>query len=222
MKARTIVGIPTLNRLDLLTQCIDSALAGTVVPDWIMVVDNSAGAYGDAWHERYGERVDVHVMHRNLGVAASWNALAPQAAGYNLIISNDDITFAPDTIAQLLAVAESTSRAGIVSAIEGQRFSLFWLNDAAYADVGPFDEAFQMAYFEDNDYAWRLTLNRWQLALAPSAVTHVGSATIAAMTPEQMAAKHAAYAHNEAYYRRKWGGPPHAEIYSVPFGGRDR
>lgn len=218
-----VLGIPSLNRFDLLIECIDSALAGSVAPDTIYVIDNSEGQYPERWQARYRNRVMVHQASTNYGVAKSWNLLAGIARGdeARLILSNDDITFAHDTIARLLTVAESTPRAGIVSAIEGQRFSLFHLNGAAYQEVGPFDEQFQMAYFEDNDYAWRLTLARWALPVAPSAVTHVGSATIARMTPAQMAAKHAAYAHNQAYYIRKWGGPPHAEIYSVPFGGQE-
>lgn len=213
--------IPSLNRFDLLTQCIESALSGTVAPDKVYVIDNSAGGYPDRWDIPYHGRVMVHYAPENYGVAKSWNLLAGGAFGNGAqcILSNDDIVFAPDTIAELLRVATATPRAGIVSAIEGQRFSLFWLNHATWKDVGPFDEAFQMAYFEDNDYAWRLMLRGWELAIAPSAVSHVGSATLAKLSPAQMTAKHAAYAHNESYFQKKWGGPPHAEIYSTPFGG---
>jgi GT2 family glycosyltransferase len=215
-----ILGIPSLNRFDLLIQCIDSALAGSAPPAAIYVVDNSGGAYPMGWQARYEDRVLVHTSSVNLGVAASWNILRNVARlkRAQLILSNDDITFAPDTIEALIGAA--TPDAGIVSAIEGQRFSLFWLNPAFYA--GPdwaFDERFQMGYFEDNDYAWRLTLARWPLLVAPTAVSHVGSATIAAMSDAQMTAKHAAYHHNELYFQRKWGGRPHAEIYRVPFGG---
>lgn len=218
MKSKTVIGIPSLNRLDLLERCIESALAGTVVPDTIMVVDNSGGAYGTAWHERFGERVDVHTMHRNLGVAKSWNALAPQAAGYNLILSNDDIVFAPDTLAQLLAVAEATPRAGIVSAIEGQRFSLFWMSFEAYQQIGPFDEQFYPAYFEDNDYARRLTLAGWKLAVAPSEVRHGGSSTLQAYTPEQMERHHQQFRKNRDLFVRKWGGMPGQETFTTPYG----
>jgi len=218
-----VLGIPSLNRFDLLMGCIDSALAGTVAPDAIYVIDNSEGVYPERWQARYQNRVMVHQAPQNYGVARSWNLLRDIARGSEaqLIISNDDITFAPDTIERLLTVAESTREAGIVSAIEGQRFSLFWLRGQLCAgSEWAFDEHFQMAYFEDNDYAWRLTLARYTLAVAPSAVIHVGSATLAMMTPAQMTQKHAAYRHNSEYFARKWGGPPHAEIYSVPFGGQ--
>jgi len=218
-----ILGIPSLNRFDLLTACIDSALAGSVAPDTIYVIDNSAGAYPDRWQARYQNKVMVHVASENYGVAKSWNLLRDIARGSQaqLILSNDDITFAPDTIEQLLTVAEVARTAGIVSAIEGQRFSLFWLNPKLYADPAwAFDEQFQMAYFEDNDYARRLSLAGWTQPVAPSAVTHVGSATLAMMTPEQLTQKHAAWRHNEAYYQKKWNGMPGHESFTVPFGGQ--
>lgn len=210
--------IPSLNRFDLLQCCIGSALEGTVVPDDIYVIDNSKGAYPERWDKPYGGRVMVHYAPENYGVAKSWNMLAGIAFAHRAqcILSNDDIVFAPDTIERLLTVAESTPRAGIVSAIEGQRFSLFWLNPIAYQEVGRFDEQFRMAYFEDNDYAYRLKLAGWDLAVAPSAVEHFGSATLAAMTPELLTQKHAAYAHNESYYIRKWGGLPHHERFTEP------
>lgn len=216
------VCIPSLNRFDLLIQCIDSALAGTVAPDTIYVIDNSGGRYPERWQAPYRNRVMVHQAPENYGVAKSWNLLAGFAfsAGAQCILSNDDIVFAPDTIERMLAVTAQQPRAGIVSPIEGQRFSCFWLRYRAYLDVGPFDEAFRMAYFEDNDYAWRLTLKRWDLAVAPSEVGHVGSATLQQLTPAELDAKHAAYAHNEQLFARKWGGRPHHEQYTVPFGGQ--
>ena len=175
------------------------------------------------WQARYHNKVMCHTAFENYGVAKSWNMLRAVARGSQaqLIISNDDITFAPDTIERLLTVAESTPTAGIVSPIEGQRFSLFWLNpQLCRGQEWAFDEQFQMAYFEDNDYAWRLKLARWDLAVAPSDVWHVGSATLAKMTPEQMAAKHAAWVHNEKYYQVKWNGMPGKETFTIPFGGQ--
>lgn len=208
------LAIPTYRRFDLLSGCIASAMSGTLPPDRVLIIDNSGGACPPT----HGARIVLGRQPQS--VAKAWNDAASLVGSQGwLILANDDITFAPDTIERMVEVAQQEPRAGIVSPIEGQRFSCFLLRYSAYLQVGPFDEAYRMAYFEDNDYAWRLTLARWSLAVAPSAVGHVGSATIAAMTPEQMTAKHAAYAHNQDYYVRKWGGMPHAETYSTPFGG---
>lgn len=206
------VAVPTYRRFDLLADCVWSALSGTVRPDRMLIIDNSGGQCPPV------PGAEIVMGRQPQSVAKAWNDACRLVARDYIILSNDDITFAPDTIARMIAVAQQQPRDGMVSPIEGQRFSCFLIRWEAYLDIGGFDEQFRMAYFEDNDYAWRLHLARWQLAVAPSTVGHVGSATIAAMTPDQLTEKHAAYAHNQDYYLRKWGGPPHAEIYSTPFG----
>ena len=209
-----VLSIPTYKRFDLLADCIASANAGSVPPSRITVIDNSGGQCPPI------PGAEIVLGRQPQSVAKAWNdAVALTGSNGWLILANDDIAFAPDTIARMVNVAEQQPRAGIVSPIEGQRFSCFLLRYQAYLDIGPFDEAFQMAYFEDNDYAWRLKLKRWQLALALSDVRHVGSATLARLSAQEMRAKHEAYAHNESRFRAKWGGPPHAEVYTTPFGG---
>lgn len=208
------IAIPTLRRFDLLADCVWSALSGTVRPDRVLIIDNSGGQCPPV------PGAEIVQGRQPQSVAKAWNDAAQLAGGDHLILSNDDIVFAPDTIERMLAVAASVPRAGIVSPIEGQRFACFLLRWTAYLDVGPFDEAFLGAYFEDNDYAWRLECAGWSLPIAPSDVRHAGSATIRAMTPAQLTEKHRCYAHNERLYQRKWGGPPHQERWTVPFGER--
>jgi GT2 family glycosyltransferase len=212
------LGIPSFNRFDLLVRCIDSALASRVAPDVIYVVDNSGHQYPAKWQDRYAGRVLVHVAPSNYGVAKSWNILISIAPGEDIILSNDDIAFAPDTIQLLLAEAERNRRAGIVSAIEGQRFALFWLNRTAYEEVGPFDEQFYPAYFEDNDYHRRLTLAHWESPIAFSAVAHETSATYKAKDQAAQSQHHQDFRRCRELYIRKWGGLPGEEIYTTPYG----
>lgn len=208
-----VLGIPTLTRFDLLEQCIDSALAGTMIPDAVVVVDNSGG--------QCPRRPDVTylVPPHNVGVAAAWNLIARHTSDADLLISNDDIVFAPDTIERLLVAAAADPQAGIVSPIAGQRFCCFWLRQAAYQDVGPFDESFWPAYFEDNDYHRRLTLAGWGSPVAESAVAHAHSATMRAAEPAEVALHHARFRANARRFQRKWGGMPGAETLTVPYGG---
>src|SRR5687767_1373632 len=92
-----ILGIPTLCRHDLLRECIDTALASSHPPRLVYVVDNGGGfAHPD-------RRVRVVQPPVNLGVARSWNLLHKIADGVPLILSNDDIRFAPNTCAVALA-----------------------------------------------------------------------------------------------------------------------
>jgi GT2 family glycosyltransferase len=158
---------------------------------------------------------------RNLGVAAAWNWLMVEAGDAHVIISNDDTAFAPDTIARLMDAAERTPDAGTVSAIDGQKFSLFYLRRMCYDAVGPFDEAFYPAYFEDNDYVQRMTLGGWRAIAAPSDVQHQASSTRAAMSEEAQARSHQAFRRCAAYFVAKWGNLPHdGPLFDAPFGVR--
>ena len=217
-----ILGIPSLNQFDALRACIDSALSGTVAPDRVYVVDNSGGVYPPRWQDRYEGRVLAYQASHNCGVARSWNVLCGAASGdgaTGIILSNDDITFAPDTIARLLEVAEANERAATVSTIEGQRFSLLWLRLAAWQAIGPFDEQFWPAYFEDKDYDHRLLLAGWEHPIAPSAVAHRGSATLKAYNEAQQTEHHRQFRRNMARFVRKWGNVPEGALWDEPYNG---
>ena len=89
------VCIPTLNRYDLLFECLKSAREGTVTPDRFWIIDNG----GTLNYESLD--TTVYTPTSNIGVAASWNwfiNLVPDMR----IICNDDIVFYPDTIEKLL------------------------------------------------------------------------------------------------------------------------
>lgn len=199
------LAIPTYTRFDLLERCVASALAGTVAPDYILIIDNSGGGCPPI------PNTQIVLGRQPQSVAKAWND-AVGLIGGDLLLANDDITFAPDTIARLLEEAERNDRAAIVSAIEGQRFSLFWLRYTAYVQMGGFDEGYSSAYFEDNHAARVLTLAGWQLAVAPTAVEHVGSATIASYDAARMQQHHADHRANEQRYIARWGGPPGHEV----------
>lgn len=206
------LAVPTYRRFDLLTGCVWSALAGAVRPDRVVVVDNSGGACPAI------PGAEVVLGRQPQSVAAAWNDAARLAGGDWLILANDDVVFAPDTVAELLRVAQSDPTAGIISPLGGERFALFLLRWAAYQEVGPFDEGFAPAYFEDNDYAWRLRVAGWTLGDAPSHVRHGGSRTIATYAGDRLEAHHRSHRANEARYVAKWGGMPGDERWRVPYG----
>lgn len=207
------LAIPTLTRFDLLSECVASVLAGSVRPTRVLVIDNSGGRCPPI------DGAEIVPGRQPQSVARAWNDAAAQIGG-DVIIANDDIIFAPDTIQLLLEEAERSPQAGIVSPIEGQRFSLFWLRYTAYTAVGPFDEQFCPAYFEDNDYHRRLTLAHWSSPIAPSAVEHATSSTMRAIPQaEREATHHQQFRANRSRYIRKWGGLPHEEVYTTPYGG---
>lgn len=204
------LAIPTYKRFDLLPNCVWSALSGTVRPDRVLIIDNSGGQCPEI------PGAQIRLGRQPQSVAKAWNDACRLAARDYIILSNDDITFAPDTIARMVTVAREQPRAGIVSPIEGQRFSCFLMRWQAYLDIGGFNEGYLSAYFEDNEAAWMLSQRGWELALAPSAVQHVGSATIRTYGPERMEQHHQDFRANEARYIARWGGLPHHERFTEP------
>lgn len=208
------LAIPTYRRFDLAAACVASAQAGTRPPDRVLVIDNSGGQCPPI------AGAAVVLGRQPQSVARAWNDAVRRTGGDWLILANDDVQFAPDTIERLVAAAETLPEAGIVSAVAGERFCCYLLRWAAYQEVGPFDEQFAPAYFEDNDYARRLVLAGWELAVAPSAVQHAGSQTIASYAGAEAEAHHRAFRLNEARFVAKWGGPPHRETFDTPYGVR--
>ena len=99
-------------------------------------------------------------------------------------------------------------------------FSAFMVNRECWSKVGEFDEAFFPAYYEDNDYHYRMNL-LGQLAITypPAMFFHWGSAT-------QMEAlggyrRLTDSANQHAVYIRKWGGDPGKEVYTSPYGNQE-
>jgi GT2 family glycosyltransferase len=87
--------------------------------------------------------------------------------------------------------------------------------------VGFFDERFYPAYFEDNDFHYRMKLAGATEAIAPCGYDHVNSATIQKYTPKQKEAHHERFKRLRSYYVKKWGGMPGSEAYTIPFDGED-
>jgi GT2 family glycosyltransferase len=81
---------------------------------------------------------------------------------------------------------------------------------------GLFDTRFYPAYFEDNDYHYRLKLAGLRaIKTNKAAYYHFLSAT-KKENPEIAAQIDQTYCENEAYYCRKWGGAPGKETSTSP------
>jgi len=208
------VCIPTLNRYDLLHKLIDSAERGTVVPDRYLIIDN--GGKLEFFGVPSGGKVDLHVPPRNMGVAASWNWLIRNSQEIR-IVCNDDLEFDSDLVESIvthydekkLIYPEKTSLLNI--------YSFFVISDYVFNLVGEFDESISpnYAYYEDNDYDWRLKEIRSRLgndiidySAIPSGYTHLGSGTIAKMSNIELQEHHRKFKIAKNNFLRKWGRLP--------------
>ncbi len=223
------LAIPTLSRFDLLEQAVSSAMDGIASPDWVIVLDqrgrlpeatsraiSAAVAAGD------GE-ITVVTPARQMSVGAAWNALAGKAPE-GLIIASDDLRFGRDTLWELVSAAQGNPDGLLFVSPQDplNEFALFLLTRRATDLIGPFDEGFYPAYFEDNDYRYRLKLAGHEVVRVPGCTyDHVGSATLKAKRSHEQVRHWEDFARNRARYVAKWGGLPGEETFAVPFDGNE-
>lgn len=215
------LGVPTLKRYDTLVELIASAERGTVVPDKYVVVDNGCGLLASGKLDAYRQKVEIFNAGVNMGVAASWNLLLRTQPEY-LIISNDDVRLRENTIELLVRHADLHPEIGFLygqSSTGDNAWSFFlqraWLHDK----IGVYDENIWPAYFEDNDYCYRMQLANEHPYMVPDCIyDHVGSATLKSYAPHELELHHERFRANREYYTHKWGGEPHHERFTEPFG----
>lgn len=200
------IGIPTLNRYDLLKPTLER-----YVKDFpgvgIFIVDN-----GKQKIKTHGNVVVVGTI-RNIGVAASWNLLCGMIFRTEdvAIILNDDIYLGVGTeaiVAEIMTYGE-----GFFAGHLG--WCAFAIRKETYEKVGKFDERFHPAYFEDNDYGYRLlTIHKipYRVSDVFTPKEYRVSSTI-----EKNPELNIGFERNKKYYIKKWGGEPGHETYLTPF-----
>ncbi len=98
-------------------------------------------------------------------------------------------------------------------------FSMIMINKPCWEIVGEFDELFAPAYFEDNDYHYRMQLAGLLAILLPTAMFYhygsmtqnVGSERGRRIVTSEMFEK------NRAAFIEKWGGVPTEEKFQHPY-----
>ncbi|HTH22432.1 MAG TPA: glycosyltransferase [Nitrososphaeraceae archaeon] len=221
-------GIPTYTQYERAKQAVEHIIkTSTLVPDEIVIVDNS--------EERLATNIflPLHLMKKPKGMgvrlyyreknilSGAWNDIMRLYNDDYIIIANDDVIPEPNAIEALVTTAREHPEYAMVTgaACCVNSYSFFLLRKWAYDIVGAFDENFVPAYFEDNDYDYRLRILAGLIrAEAPNAIVkHIGSATMKAMTEEQRSRHHHNFAFNQRYFEAKWGGMPTKEKFTIPF-----
>lgn len=232
-----ILATPTYKVFDKCVAMIESAIRGSVVPDRILIMDNSAGKFYP-WLQEHGialsDRVDIITPEYNMGVGRAFNAFLRMVKDVDptalLMITNDDIVFEENTIEAFVCAAVEqfvrTEEYDLCYCCGGvdapNAFSLFMVHPETLLNtIGPFDETIYPAYFEDNDMHYRMKLAGFELTRLDCQANHgEGSATLKAFTNEETALHHHQFRRNQEYFVRKWGGLPGSEVYTTPFDGQ--
>lgn len=219
------LGIPVLNRGDLLLRCVRSVdhPVGT-----LFLINNGQ----DAGVARALEQIQARDIpnaamfsevrvekYRNLGCARSWNHVIRTSAGAWLI-SGNDIQFTPGDVGRVAAALAANPDASIVCAMG---YAVFAFTEVGLKKVGLFDENFYPAYYEDNDHFRRVALTGAKAVGVPDFKAvhgeppHWGSHTINS-DPVLQRKNVTTFENLKAYYVRKWGGLPGQERFATPFG----
>jgi len=214
MNTKFAIAIPTINRWDLLKETIKKYT--TDFPNtYFFIVDNG----NQLPNHDYGYFPNSFIFNskENLGVSKSWNYMLNLAFGEthpltfeNVLVLNDDIYL-------------GKNEEEILNFIDNNDFSLatttltwcaFIISSKTFFEVGPFDEAIYPAYFEDNDYAYRL-----KLAGVPHSCydflnpeTFINSGSIAKDPSLNLN-----FENNRKYFISKWGGEPGKETFETAF-----
>ena len=199
-----LVGIPTLNRYDLLKPNLSLYLKDFEGVE-IMIIDN--GKQG------IKENVKLIENDRNLGVGKSWNIISDYAFHSRqldfALILNDDVYLGKNvkSVVDLYNKKKSLVRST-------QDWSAFILPRTVYESVGKFDECFYPAYYEDSSYEYRMKLMGISVVKTPelNPIIYKQSQTLE-KDPEILDYSKK----NKKLYVEMWGGLPQREKFKKPF-----
>lgn len=152
MTVKLALGIPTINRADLLNDALKVYKDNWVGRD-VYIVDN-----GNQRIVTTQSNQTIIKTPRNLGVSGSWNLLCDLlfSKGYtHIAILNDDIVWDKN----VLDIEEFIDKNPSDLYLGFNAWSIFILPLTTWNLVGRFDEMFYPAYYEDNDYEYRIGLS---------------------------------------------------------------
>lgn len=239
--------LPVLNCFEFTKKMISTIKTGH--PYRLIVIDNGSTDGTEAYFRQLDlTRAITYIRNsKNKGVAGSWNqgiefAIRKFNSRY-FFIPNNDILLHSDAIDTLIEAIEApktflaaaTDISGQVShpeevlkakppekreITEAPDFSCFLIKRETLEKIGYFDEKFFPAYFEDNDYHYRIRLEGGKASKTNQALYfHFGSRTIKGGGMIR-AISNTGYVINRDYYIQKWGGLPGEEKFKRPYNGK--
>lgn len=203
------LGIPTINRNDLLQEALE-VYKETWYGRKVYIVDN-----GNQAIQTKSSNQRVMIMPKNLGVAGSWNLLARtiRAQGFSHIaLLNDDIVWkrTADEIEEYISNNPADFYQGTGT------WCCFVMPVATLEKIGLFDEGYLIGYHEDNDAAYRMKIAGMKVIADPffNPEVYRNSSTIA-----KDPSLNVNFEYNKQRYISKWGGMPMQEKFKIPFNG---
>jgi len=213
-----IILIPTLSRFDLVDRLLISIYNQSVRPDRIIVIDNSNGKLLPI------EGIEIHKAN-NIGVSGSWNFGLKSIQDNDLLFICNDDNFLEKTAIETISNLAKDNPEQAFFASAGGGFSFFAIKKTKmFYDIGYFDEGFYPAYFEDNDYHYRMKLKNYDFICSEQELYRLGVNGEGSQTINSNKTKEAdreliqlGYRVNQLRYVQKWGGGTNEEKFIKPF-----
>jgi hypothetical protein len=209
MKEATFgIGIPTLNRIDLLLPSLHLYTKDYFGID-IFVIDN-----GSQDTSKIPSSINLIKSGKNLGVGASWNVLCEKIFenNSNALILNDDI-YLGNSKENIINLIKTKGNAFLTATPD---WCAFIVSKKIFNTVGKFDECFYPAYYEDNSYAYRMKMKRVPHIKTPLLNPYIYRAS---QTLEKDFSILEARKKNKELYIKMWGGEPLKEKFLTPYNG---
>ena len=204
------IGIPTLNRADLLLPTLIKYVTEDFKNIEIHIIDNGKQ---DLSFLNIIPNVFLYEEDKNIGVAASWNKLCRTIFEKNshALILNDDVYlgYNTETVNKVIEKYEYSLVQFYVS------WSVILISKYMYDYIGDFDEIFYPAYYEDSDYLYRMKLK----GIRQDVEAELNPQTVRiSMTQERdPELVNASMQINRLRYIEKWGNSPLLEIFLTPY-----
>ena len=204
------IGIPTLNRSDLLLPTLIKYVTEDFKDIEIHIIDNGKQ---DLTFLNIIPNVFLYEEDKNIGVAGSWNKLCKiifEKHNHALIL-NDDVYlgYNTDTVNSVINKYEYSLVQSYVS------WSVILMSKYMYDYIGDFDETFYPAYYEDSDYLYRMKLK----GIRQDVEAELNPQTVRiSMTQERdPELVNASMQENRLRYIEKWGNSPLLETFLTPY-----
>lgn len=231
----------TRNNLELTKKCVPTLLNQCNGGADVLVLDNASTDGTVQWLRTQGVRYVTYARQKSL--AGVWNDGLEHAwrIGYKrVLVVNNDVELGSWTYVNLERVMwhKAMYRKGYamvtgVSVREWERvrmevgkplkprphpdFSCFMISKEGYKRVGPFDERFEGAYCEDNDYHIRVVKAGLEAVCVDVPFLHHGAQTVKRADPEEQARIMEMADRNRKRFWRKWGCWPGSKQYEELF-----
>jgi GT2 family glycosyltransferase len=205
---KLIIGIPTINRADLLNEALANYFEDFQETE-IFIVDN--GNQDIITREK---NFAIYRPESNLNVSGSWNLImdyAEKVKATHVLMLNDDV-YLGKTELEIQTILRLWGDAPFYNS--EMNWCSFIMSVEGFKKVGKFDENLFPNYFNDNDMFTRMKLLNMEMVYTATLnpVIFRNSMTIA--KDPTLNSRFSEYRQN---YISKWGGVPHEEKFTTPF-----